>query len=70
MKTNVLGFRPVDLFAVFFSKEEPVGESHVKKLRLISVEFYKVQPLTIAVPSTEEGSWVPTLPWISTSLLH
>lgn len=70
MKTNILGLRPVYFLAVFFSEEEPVGESYVKQFRLFSVQSYKVQPLAIAVPPTKEGPWVPIFPRISTSLLY
>lgn len=70
MKTNMFGLGPVHFFTVFISEEKPVSESHVKEIRLVPVQFHEIQPLAVAVSPTEEGSWLPLLPGVSTSLLH
>ena len=66
----MFGFRPIHLFTVLFSEEEPVGESHVKELCVAPVQSHEVQSLAIAVSATEERPRLPLFPGVSSSLLH
>ena len=69
MEGDVFDLGSIHFLAVLFSEEEPVGESHVKQLRVVSVESHEIQPLSVAVPASEEGSWLPLLPRFPTCLL-
>ena len=65
----MLGLGAVHLLTVLLGEEEPVGERHVKQLRLVPVESHEVQPLSVAVSAPEEGSRLSRLPGLSPSLL-
>ena len=68
MEADVLGLGAVQLFIVL--EEEPVCECDIEELRLVAVKPHEVEPLSIAVSSSEQSFGQSVLPGVPAGLLY